>query len=200
MKVLPKYLAELIGTFALALVVSFSLAGVSVLSTALLAALTLGLFVYTVGHISGAHLNPAITLGALSIKKIALQDAVGYWIAQFLGGYLAFAFSDWVFGGAGTDLVADNASRTGLGEALGLAFFAFGVAAVLHGRVPKDLTGAVVGGSLLLGIALAYPMSSALINPAVALAVGSLTPVYLIGPLLGGIVGMWAFKLLSERK
>lgn len=198
MKVLPKYLAELIGTFALALVVSFSLAGVSVLSTALLAALTLGLFVYTVGHLSGAHLNPAITLGALSIKKIGLQDAVGYWIAQFLGAYLAFIFSGWVQVGA--DLTADNASLTGLGEAIGVAFFAFGVAAVIHGRIPKDLTGAVVGGSLLLGIALASPLSNGLINPAVALAVGSLTPVYLIGPLLGGIVGMWAFKLLSERK
>ena len=92
MKKLPKYLAELFGTFGLALAVSLAAAG-SYLPTPVIAALTLGLFVYTIGHISGTHLNPAITAGALSIGKIRWQEAIGYWVAQFLGAGLAFYLS-----------------------------------------------------------------------------------------------------------
>ena len=197
MKKLPKFLAELFGTFGLALAVTLAATG-SYLPTPVIAALTLGLFVYTVGHISGTHLNPAITAGALSIGKIHWKDALGYWAAQFLGAGLAFYLSGQVVETAVLDV--NTEILTGAGEALGVLFFSFGVAAVIYGRVPKDLTGVVVGGSLALGISLAGHLSNGILNPAVALALGSFNWVYLVGPMLGAVLGMWLYKLISDEK
>lgn len=196
MKHLSHYLVELFGTFGLALAVTFAASG-SFLPTAVIAALTLGLFVYTVGHISGAHLNPAITLGALSIGKLRWPDAIGYWIAQFAGAGIALSLAGQVVEAVSLEVNSDF--LTGAGEALGVLFFSFGVAAVIYGRIPKDVTGVVVGGSLALGISLAGHLSNGILNPAVALALGSFNWIYLVGPLLGGVVGMWLYKLLSER-
>ena len=69
-----KYIAEFVGTFALSFVVLSALASTDVLPLAVpvIAGLTLALFVYTIGSISGCHINPAVTLGLLSINKINL--------------------------------------------------------------------------------------------------------------------------------
>ncbi len=198
MKGLNKYLAEFLGTFALSLVVALSLAGSFPVPTPVLAGLTLGLFVYSIGHLSGTHINPAITLAALSIKKISLMDAVYYWVAQFLGASLACWVSLQMV--ARATLTVGTDPMTILAEALGTFFFAFGVAAVIYGRVPKDLTGIAVGGSLLLGISIAASISNGVLNPAVALGIGSFSIAYLIGPMIGAVLGMWAFKLLSNEK
>ncbi len=206
MKIYAKYLVEFLGTFALTLVVSLSLAGTFPVPTPVLAALTLGLFVYTVGHISGTHINPAITLGALSIGKIKLMDAVAYWIAQFAGAGLACLVSAQLiertvlatFLDPTLGMVVVEPMVT-LTEALGTFFFAFGVAAVIYGRVPKDLTGIAVGGSLLMGISIAASLSNGVLNPAVAFGISSFSFAYLVGPMIGAVLGMWAYKLVSEK-
>ena len=79
------YGAELLGTFALTLSVLFSISGNSASLTPLVAGLVVGLFVYTVGAISGTHLNPAVTLSMLSVKKIKSTDAAGYIVVQLIG-------------------------------------------------------------------------------------------------------------------
>lgn len=198
MKNLNKYLAEFIGTFTLAFVVALSLAGTFPVPTPVLAGLTLGLFVYSIGHISGTHINPAITLGALSIKKISAMDALYYWIAQFLGAALAFWASSELVTRAVLTVSTDP--KVLIAEAIGTFFFAFGVAAVIYGRVPKDLTGIAVGGSLLMGISIAASVSNGVLNPAVAFGIGSFSLAYLVGPLVGAVLGMWAFKLLSNER
>ena len=71
---MKKYIAEFIGTFALTLAVAGSLAATGGIPTALVAGITLGLFVFTIGRLSGAHINPAVTIGAWSMKKISLQN------------------------------------------------------------------------------------------------------------------------------
>lgn len=195
---MKKYLTELLGTFCLALAVGLSLGGAFPIPTPVIAALTLGLFVYTVGHVSGAHLNPAITLGALSIRKIALEDAVGYWVAQFIGGGLALFVTSYFTQPGLMNLSLDP--RVAVAEGLGAFFFAFGVAAVIYGRVPKDINGIAVGGSLLLGISVAASVSNGVLNPAVAVGIGSFSPAYLFGPLVGALLGMWVYKWLSGEK
>jgi len=198
MKNFNKYLAEFIGTFALAFVVALSLAGTFPVPTPVLAGLTLGLFVYTIGHISGTHLNPAITAGALSIGKISIQDAVAYWIAQFLGAWAALAVTAQMVHPA--VLAMSTSPWIAVAEGFGAFFFAFGVAAVMYGRVPKDLLGITVGGSLLIGISIAASVSNGVLNPAVALSIGSFNLMYVLGPVVGAVLGMWTYKLLSEKK
>src|SRR5262249_59747933 len=92
--IMKRYVAEFLGTFALALAVALSLAGKFPVPTPVTAALTLGVCVYTFGGISGTHINPAITIGLLSIGKINVKDAAFYLGAQFAGGGAAMFVSN----------------------------------------------------------------------------------------------------------
>lgn len=194
---LKPYLAEFVGTFFLAFAVWVSSAFVIAVSTPVIAALTLGLFVYTVGPISGAHLNPAVTVGLLSAKKVSFPDAMGYIVAQLLGAIAVLVLSSRIEGMISMP-VPDVAVRAGLGEALGAGILTFGVATAVMKKVHANISGIVVGGSLLLGILCAMPFSNAILNPAVAFAVGSFSPMYVVGPLLGGIAGAWVCVFLYE--
>ncbi len=191
-----KYFLEGLGTFALSTVVALSIGDTFPVATPIIAALTLGLFVYTIGHATGAHLNPAVTIGLWSLGKIEATEATGYVIAQFLGAAAAFFLANMFIPGlASYDMPAGMLS-TAFAEALGMFFFAFGIAAVVFGKVPSEINGVVVGGSLLLGIALAFGAgSSVILNPAVALALNSFNIMYLLGPIVGSILGMWTYKL-----
>lgn len=192
-----KYIAEVIGTFALTLAVGLSLAGEFPVSTPILAAVTLGLFVYSVGHLSGTHLNPAVTIGAWSIKKISTEDAIGYLIAQFFGAAGALTLIASMVQPAA--LTVSNDLMIGVAEAIGALFFTFGIASVMYGKTPHQLSGIMVGGSLLLGIAFAMLLgSNGLINPAVALGVKSFNLMYILGPIVGSIAGMQAYKYLHD--
>lgn len=194
-----KYLAEALGTFALTLAVALSLAGVfPVYIRRVIAALVLGLFVYSVGHISGTHINPAVTIGAWSIGKIKTPDAFAYIVSQFIGSVLALILVN------STTIPVETAMINNLSvffaEAFGMAFFTFGIASVIYGKTPVPMSGLVVGGSLLLGITFAALLGSdGILNPAVALGVGSLNLVYALGPIIGSIVGMQIYRHLASE-
>ena len=197
---MKKYLAEGVGTFALTFMVALALAGRFPVATPVLAALVLGLFVYSIGHISGAHINPAVTIGLWSIKKISLKDAAGYIVAQALGAgaamLVAAAFS---VTPAASGVVALNTTAVGLAELIGTFFFTFGIASVVHGKTPSQLSGVVVGGSLLLGVTLASLLgSNGVLNPAVAFGIGSFSLMYVLAPIVGSVLGMNAYSFLME--
>lgn len=194
---MKKYVAEALGAAALTLAVGFSFAGTFPVSTPVLAALTLALFVYSIGHISGTHINPAVTIGAWSIKKISTEDAIGYLIAQFFGAAIALAVISSTVGMP--SLAVSNSVMTGVAELVGTFFFAFGIASVVYGKTPSQLSGVVVGGSLLLGIAMSVFLGAAgLLNPAVALGIGSFNLMYILGPIIGSVLGMQAYKYLRD--
>ncbi len=194
---MKKYIAEALGTGTLALVVGLSLAGNFPVSTPVLAALTLGLFVYSIGHLSGTHINPAVTLGAWSIGKISSTEAGKYIIAQFIGAGIALFILQGMT--PGTDLIVGTDMYTGLAELVGTFFFTFGIASVVYGRVASDMSGLVVGGSLLLGITIAALMgSNGVLNPAVALGIGSFGVMYVLAPIVGSILGMQAYKYFQS--
>ncbi len=191
-----KYIGEAVGTGVLTMVVALALAGTFAVPVAVLAALTLGLFVYSLGHLSGTHINPAVTIGAWSIGKVSTDDALKYVIAQFIGAGAALLVVGSLVTAAIPPLKADLA--IGLAEMIGTALFTFGIASVVYGKTPAVMSGMVVGGSLLLGTAVAALLgSNGVLNPAVALGIGSFNVMYVLGPILGSVLGMQLYKRLA---
>jgi len=192
-----KYVAEGIGTFVLTLVVALGLAGVFPVSVPILAALTLGLFVYTLGHVSGVHLNPAVTLGLWSLNKISTDETIKYIAAQCVGAGVVLMVLPSLIPDVRVLTTATDFA-TGFAELLGTALFTFGVAAVVFGTVPSEQSGLIIGGSLLLGIAVAVLLgSNGVLNPAVALGIGSFNIMYVLGPIVGSMIGMRLYRYLA---
>ncbi len=198
---MKKYIIECLGAFILSLIVVLSVQRGFVINTSILAAVTLGLFVYTAGHVSGAHINPAVTLGALTIGKIKPREAMYYIAAQFLGGLLTYAvFLLFLNKGIPVPAAVNNSFVVGLAELVGSFIFTFGIASVLYGKSPSVHSGFVIGGSLFIGIVLAATIgSSGILNPAVALGLRSFGFMYVFGPVLGSILGMQAYRYLCTE-
>jgi aquaporin Z len=198
------YVSEAVGTFFLAFVVLLSTNGsFTAVPTAVLAALTLGVCVYTLGSISGTHINPAVTIGAWSIGKISSTNAMYYIVSQFVGGAVAWLVAQKVFAvvSVAPAVISSFSSNVVLAEAVGALIFTFGIAAAVYGRAEKSVSGLVVGVSLLLGISLSVGLGAGgILNPAVALALSSFNLSYLLGPIVGGILGFNLYKFIAEEK
>ncbi len=195
-----KYIAEAIGTFGLSFVVlgALSFGGVLPIPVPALAALTLGLFVYTIGGVSGCHINPAVTIGLWSVKKITQKDAIGYILAQGIGAVVAVVIASW-FGAVSPIDGGMFDARVFVAEALGTFFFVFGIAAVVSGKVHDAMKGLVVGWSLLFGIMVAVVAGSAgILNPAVAGALSAFSAVYLIAPIVGAVAAFHAYRYIAD--
>ena len=145
--------------------------------------------VYTIGKVSGSHLNPAITIALASRKIIAPKDAALYIVAQVLGAVGAMYAGLWFLGQA--PIITASSDLTVLAaEILGTAILAFGICSAVRNN-DYATSGLLVGGSLFAGITVAAGASNAVLNPAVAAAIGSISPAYFIAPIIGGLVGAW---------
>lgn len=201
---LQKYFAELVGTFVLASVVAIAIMTRPPIPSQVLAGLTLGVFVYMVGGISGAHLNPAVTIAMASVKKISPKDAVLYVIFQLIAGFLAFYFTTWFIGGTtGIEKFSNDTIvwKAALAESMGAAVLVLGVSAVVEKKVKEDMQGIVIGSSLLLGIMLTGAVSYGVLNPAVAIGIGVPLKafIYFVAPVVGGVVSAWGAKWLFSK-
>lgn len=200
----PKvYLAELIGTFALTMVGAGAGAqDAGLMAVALAHGLALLTMVYVFGPISGAHVNPAVTLGLAFAKKIEWKDAVFYWIAQVLGAVLAAAFLVLVLGdiSSGATTFDGNPLIAVLLEAV-LTFFLVNAVfqAAVKGSAGKH-AGLVIGLTLTAMILVGGPVTGASLNPArtfgPALFTGTLGQywVYVVGPAAGSILAALYYK------
>lgn len=195
-----KYVAEFIGTFALSFVVLAAVASTKSLpiATPLIAGLTLALFVYSIGSISGCHINPSVTLAQLSVKKISAKDAAGYILVQLLGA-LAVMLVAKIFAIASPMAGTGFDSKVFLAEMLGAFFFNFGIASVVYGKAKEQMSGLVVGGSLLFGVLVASLAGAAgILNPAVAIALNSASFIYLVAPVVGAVLGFQVYKAITD--
>lgn len=194
---MKKNLAELFGTFTLTSIVILSLTSETLIDVPIAAALTVMLFVYTIGSVSGAHLNPAVTLGIMSIGKIGKKEGFIYIVYQFIGASLSLLLLSMIGTISNPDSGFDMASI--IGEIFGTIFLTFGIASVVFGKVQNSMSGIVVGGSLLLGILFAaYIGSNGVLNPAVAFGIGSFGIAYVMGPVIGSVIGFNLYKFLSK--
>lgn len=191
--------AEALGTFILTLVVSLSLVTNLPLSTPVLAGLTLGLIVYMLGPVSGAHVNPAVTLSLMSIRKIAPMQGVGYIVAQVLGALLAMFVSQILAQGDVPNPGVGNEPLVAIAEGVGALLFILGVSSVVHGKAPHEASGIVIGTALSLGAMVASSAANGVLNPAVALGIGSVSVSYLVAPIVGGVIAAWLYRDLASR-
>lgn len=196
---MKRYLAEIFGTCVLTLVVLLSVSVTTSIPTPVLAGLVLGVFVYTIGKISGAQINPAVTLGLWSVNKIKANEAVKYIVSQMLGAFIALQVAHLLHVQI-PSVAWSNSLSLGIAEALGAIFFTFGIASVVSGKVNDLMSGFVIGTSLFLGVTIASLSGSAgILNPAVAFGLGMFTPMYVLGPIVGSLIGFSLYGALDTQ-
>lgn len=211
------FVAELIGTFALVFVGSaIGLYDAGLLAVALAHGLTLAVFTYVFGHISGMHINPAVTFGLALNGTVKWGEAAVYWVAQFAGAVLAaFTLSSLVglvnaqaFAGAQTTgVLTESFPYYALGVEALLTFFL--VTTFLHTAVAGKagpMAGWAIGTTLAIAILAGGPLTGGSLNPArtfgpaaVAGAArdGMMYLIYFVGPLLGAAVAVGVYRLLN---
>lgn len=191
--------AEFLGTFML----SFAVLSVVLRTSfpffgALTAGLTLAVLVLVIGKASGAHVNPAVTLGLWSQKKIDTAQSIVYIAAQLLGGLVAVRAAERLIDPQPLLSLTTGGfeSKVIIAEALGAFIFTFGIAAAVSNLYDGGKLAATIGGSLFLGIMVASLASNGVLNPAVAIGISSWSWSYAVGPLLGAVLGMSTYNLM----
>jgi aquaporin Z len=211
------FLAEFIGTFALVFVgLSAGIVNSDLIGIAIAYGLTLAVFVYAYGNISGAHLNPAVTFGLALNGTVKWMQAIFYWLAQFAGAILAVFFLKTLVESLGADisgivmagaLTEPQPILAMVVEAI-LTFFL--VNTILHALVDEKgaaFRGWAIGATLAFATLVGLPFTGAALNPARTLATAifvgpSLTSVYtyviyFFGPLLGSTLAVIVYNFLN---
>ena len=209
--------AEFVGAFALTFIGAGAImSGAGLVGVAFAHGLVIAVMASAVGHISGAHFNPAVTFGFLLTGRLSASLAAVYWIAQFAGATLAALLLWWIYPGdiadqakLGAPVLADRID-VGAGlvvEAL-LTFFLvwviFATAADPRGTF-KSIAGLAIGLTITLDILMGGPLTGAAMNPARAFGpqlVGNAWSdawIWYFGPLVGGGSAALVYEFLYLR-
>ncbi|WP_060584431.1 aquaporin Z [Aeromonas schubertii] len=227
---MKSYAAELMGTFWLvlggcgsaALAAAFPDVGIGLLGVALAFGLTVLTMAYAIGHISGCHLNPAVTVGLFAGGRFPASKVLPYIAAQVIGGVLAGGVLYVIASGqAGFDVAAGFASN-GYGEhspggysltaalvceVVMTAFFLFVIMGATDERAPAGFAPIAIGLCLTLIHLISIPVTNTSVNPArstgVALFVGdwavSQLWLFWVAPIVGGIIGALAYRAVASK-
>ena len=215
---IKKYVAECIGTFVLvffacgtaALVGCSSENGTGYLLTALAFGLVIVAMAYSIGNISGCHINPAVSIAMLVSKRMSVSDFAGYVIAQFVGAIIGAAALMAVAGkesGLGANaLYNGNIGASFLIEVILTFVFVIAVLGVTAKESNSAVAGLVIGLSLTLVHILGISLTGTSVNPArsfgPALFVGgealSCVWVFILAPLVGGVLAALVYQFLSK--
>jgi aquaporin Z len=174
---MKKYVAEFIGTFFLVLTIGLTVigAGASVIAPLAIGA-ALMVMVYAGGHISGAHYNPAVTIGVLIRGKLNVSDAVPYIIAQLAGAALATVVVKFFRAGADVTPMVLQVGPALLAEFLFTFALVYVVlnAATAEGTSGNSFYGLAIGMTVMTGAFAVGSISGGAFNPAVALGISML--------------------------
>src|SRR3954468_16899022 len=225
---LRKCTAEAIGTFWLTfagcgsavIAAAFPEVGIGLLGVSLAFGLTVLTMAYTIGHISGCHLNPAVTLGLCAGGRFPAKDVLFYWVAQVAGAIVAAALLLFIASGApGYDIATNGLAQNGYASAspgqysLAAGFvcevvltagFLLVILGSTDSRAPAGFAPIAIGLALTLIHLISIPVTNTSVNPArstgPALFVGGLALkqlwMFWAAPLLGGVIGGLAYRLL----
>ena len=224
--------AEFFGTFWLVfggcgsavLAAAFPQLGIGFLGVALAFGLTVVTMAYAVGHISGGHFNPAVTVGLFAGGRFAAKDVIPYVIAQVIGGIAAAAVLYLIASGkAGFDPTGGGFASNGYGEhspggyslqsaivieLVLTAFFLIVIHGVTDKRAPAGFAPLAIGLTLTLIHLISIPVTNTSVNPArstgVAIFQGTWALqqlwVFWLVPLVGGVIGGLIYRCLLEDK
>jgi aquaporin Z len=164
---------------------------------AIAAGLAVALMSFAVGNVSGGHFNPAITIGFWTARRVTTARAILYIVAQMLGAWLAYVLYTYFVNNSLQSVGGHFSGRILAAEAVGTGLFAFGFAAAVYQGYSRAVTASFCGLALMIGIVAASPGSIGLLNPAVALGVKAwVWGTYVLGPVLGAIIGINLYALL----
>jgi aquaporin Z len=213
---MKRYFAEILGTFALVFAGTGAIVIDQVRNGAIThvgIALTFGLIVlamiYTVGDISGAHLNPAVTLGFWTARRLPGRDVLPYITSQFTGAILASALLRFLFPEnklLGATMPAGSESQSFILETVLTFFLMLTILNVSTGAKEKGVTaGIAIGAVIALEAMFAGPVCGASMNPARSLAPALVSGhfehlwIYSIAPPLGAVGAMFACRCVREK-
>ncbi|MBO4637398.1 MAG: aquaporin [Clostridiales bacterium] len=218
---MKKYVAEFIGTFVL---VAFACGTATVLGCSttevnaayFLTALAFGLVIvamaYSVGNVSGCHINPAVSIAMLITRKMDIKDFIGYIIAQCIGGIVgaavigAFAGWDCSFGANG--LFQGDIVKSLIIEVILTFVFVFAIMGVTSKPEFSNVAGLVIGLTLTLVHIFGIHFTGTSVNPARSLASAVFAGgdalknvwVFIVGPLIGGVLASMVWMFLEPKK
>ncbi|MGV7960976.1 aquaporin Z [Photorhabdus tasmaniensis] len=229
---LKKLTAELLGTFVLVfggcgsavLAAGFPELGIGFVGVSLASGLTIVAMVYAVGHISGGHFNPAVTIGLWAGGRFRAAEIIPYIISQVIGGILAATVLYVIASGqAGFDVTASGFASNGYGEhspggfslqsaiiaeVVLTAIFLIVIIGVTDKRAYAGFAPLAIGLALTLIHLVSIPVTNTSVNPARSTAVAifqntwALEQLWLfwVMPIIGGIVGGVIYRLLLAEK
>jgi aquaporin Z len=235
-KPIQKYIAELLGTFCLVLFgcgaaviagansTDIPPSGVGLLGISLAFGLSVLVMAYTIGPISGCHINPAISIAMLAAGKLSFKDCIGYVISQCIGAIIAsgvlyllatgranFAMGEYALGsnGWGPDYLGKYSTQSAF---IGEAVFTFLFLMVIFGTTAKRANSAFAGLAIGLSLTLIHmvliPITGTSVNPARSLgpaifaggkAFGQLW-LFIVAPIVGGLVAAVFYKAVFDEK
>lgn len=230
MKSSQKGLAELIGTFWLVfggcgsavLAAGIPDLGIAFVGVSIAFGLTVVTMAYAIGHISGCHLNPAVTLGLWAGGRFEAKDIPLYIISQVVGATLAAGAIYFIASGkAGFELAPNGLAVNGYGElspdkysmiaafaieVLLTFFFLMIIMGATDGRAPAGFAPLAIGFGLVLIHLISIPVTNTSVNPArstgPALLVGGMALqqlwLFWLAPIVGGILGGIAYRSLGK--
>jgi len=221
----PKvFVAEFIGTFTLVFIgAAAGLYQVGIVGVALAYGLTVMALIYVFGHISGTHINPAVTLGLAVQGTIKWIEAIVYWVAQLAGAVLAAlllkTFIDLLDPNAFAGMITNGlltAQHTYYALALEALLTFFLVNAVLHTSVDGkavQFAGLAIGATYMIAVFAGAPLTGASLNPARSLGpavfTSVITPgtpdflnptfylVYFVGPFIGAVLAVLVYQFFK---
>lgn len=235
-KTSSKFIAELIGTFGLvlfgcgaaAIAGGTTLAGTSglgLLGISIAFGLSVVVFAYAIGGISGCHINPAVTIGLLVAGKLSAKDAIVYIVAQFIGALLGafvlqqilsgqlagFSAGEWAYGSNGWGKGYQNEYNVNaafLTEAVLTFIFIFVILATTSKVGNGTMAGLAIGFTLLLIHLVAIPVTGTSVNPArsfgpAILAGGQALSqlwLFIVAPLVGAVVAAIVWRVLEPKE
>jgi len=204
-----KYIAEFIGTFFLVLTVGCTvIPGTAGVIPPLAIGAALMVMVYATGHISGGHLNPAVTLAVFVRGRCPAKDVIPYWVAQILAGVVAALVAVFLAGKSGTPMEITNVPAALVAEFLFTFALAYVVvnSATAKGTAGNSFYGLAIGMTVMVGAFSVGSISGGAFNPAVAVGIAVMKLIkftdiwiHLVADLAGGLCAALVFKFLNPE-